>query len=90
MAGFFRFTAIQDYLCNFAAGLTLTVRQGLPVCSSWSAPGLKFIDGRVVQMKHLASPDRRHRLKQLREERSIESDFVPGYVNNDDAERQRL
>ena len=41
-------------------------------------------------MNHVAGPDRRHRLEQLREERSIESDFVPGHVNNDDAERQDL
>ena len=41
-------------------------------------------------MNHIASPDRRHRLQQLREERSIESNFVPGHMNNDDAERQCL
>ena len=39
-------------------------------------------------MNQLASPDRRHCLEQLREERSIESDFIPGHMNNDDAERQ--
>ncbi len=41
-------------------------------------------------MNHFAGPDLRHRIEQLREERSIESDFVPGHVNNDDAERQCL
>ncbi len=41
-------------------------------------------------MNHGAGPDRCHRLEQLREERSIESDFVPGHVNNDYAELQRF
>ncbi len=41
-------------------------------------------------MNHFAGPDRRHRIEQLREERSIESDFVPGHMNNDDAERHGL
>jgi hypothetical protein len=41
-------------------------------------------------MYYLASPDRRYRLAQLREERSIEHDFIPGHMNDDDAERQRL
>jgi len=41
-------------------------------------------------MNHFAGPDRRHRIEQLREERSIESDFVTGHMNNDDAERQCL
>ena len=41
-------------------------------------------------MNHFAGPDRRHRIEQLREERSIERDFVPGHMNNDDAERQCL
>jgi len=36
-------------------------------------------------MNYIASPDRCHRLQQLREERPIESDFVPGHMNNDDA-----
>ena len=41
-------------------------------------------------MNHVASPDSRHRLEQLREKRSIESDFVPDHMNNDDAKRQGL
>ena len=39
-------------------------------------------------MNHIAGLDRRHGLEELREEWPIESDFVPGSVNNDDAERQ--
>jgi hypothetical protein len=41
-------------------------------------------------MNYFAGPDRRQRLEQVREERSIESDLVPSHMNNDDAERQRL
>ena len=41
-------------------------------------------------MNHIAGLDRRHRLEQLWEERSIESNFVPGHMNDDDAEGQRL
>ena len=41
-------------------------------------------------MNHFAGPDRRHRIEQLRENRSIESDFVPDHMNNDDAKRQSL
>ena len=41
-------------------------------------------------MNNFAGLDRRHRFEQLREERSIRSDFVPGHMDNDDAERQQL
>ena len=41
-------------------------------------------------MNHVARPGRRDRLKQFREERPIESDFVPDHMNNNDPERQRL
>jgi len=41
-------------------------------------------------MNHVASLDGRCRIEQLREECSIESDFVPLHMDNDDAERQRL
>jgi hypothetical protein len=39
-----------------------------------------LVRGKTVNMNHVAGPDRPHRLHQL----------VPGHVNDDDAERQRL
>lgn len=39
-------------------------------------------------MNHVTRPDSRDRFEELREQRSIESDFVPGHMNDDDAERQ--
>ena len=41
-------------------------------------------------MNHLTSPYRRNCIEQLQEHRSIESDFVPGHMNDDDTERQCL
>ena len=41
-------------------------------------------------MNHLARPDCRDCLEQLREKRSIEGDFVPSHMNDDDTERQCL
>jgi hypothetical protein len=39
-------------------------------------------------MNHFADPDRHHCTCQLREEWPVEVDFVAGYVNDYDAERQ--